>query len=295
MTSFSEQKEETKALTEVEVEHESQLPATIAIEQSKAVQEVQAALVIAKRFPRDENQAFARIMKACQRLILAEQAVYRLPISGQTHEGPSIRLAEVLAQAWGNLKFGIKELSREKGRSHCVAYCWDHETNTSVELEFAVDHWIEVGKKGQPKIKKPITDPVEIDRLIANRGARKLRNCILNVIPGDIVDEAVKACKKTLAKGGGEPLSDRIRKMVAVFQELSISQEMIEERLKHPIDQTTGDEIVELTAIYKSLVDKQAKRSDFFNTGEVDTPKSGLADKLRAEPKPEGGTENEPS
>lgn len=273
-------------VTDIAVERDTEMAiqsAPVAIEQSKAIQEVQAALIIAKRFPRDENQAFARIMKACKRLILAEQAVYRLPISGKTQEGPSIRLAEVLAQAWGNLKFGIKELSRERTRSHCVAYCWDQETNTLVELEFTVDHWIEVGKGNVPKTKRMITDPVEVDRLIANRGARKLRNCILNVIPGDVIDEAVKECKKTLAKGAGEPLSDRIRKMVTAFIELGVSQEMIAERLGHPIDQTTGDEIVDLTAIYKSLIDKQARRAEFFNTGEVEKPVSALNDKLKAE------------
>lgn len=254
------------------------------VEKSKAIQEVQAAFVIAKRFPRDETKAFARIMKSCARLKLAEQALYRLPIGGKNHEGPSIRLAEVLAQAWGNLRFGIKELDREQGRSVCIAYCLDLETNTTVELDFTVDHWIEVGTKGN-KTKKIISDPVEIDRLIANRGARKLRNCILNVIPPDVVDEAVKSCRKTVAGGGGEPLTDRIRRMVTVFAEMSITVEMLEERLGHEIDITTGEEIVELTAIYRSLVDKQAKRSDFFRTGEVSTEKqtSSLADKLRGE------------
>lgn len=280
MTSLINETKEN-ALTEVEVEKEN-LPAMVAIEQSRAVQEVQAALVIAKKFPRDEVAAYSRIMKSCLRITLAEQAVYRLPIGGKTHEGPSIRLAEVLAQAWGNIKFGIKEISRENGKSNCIAYCWDQETNTSSEIEFTVEHWIEVGKAPAPKTKKAVTDPVEIDRLIANRGARKLRNCILNVIPGDIVEEAVKACKKTVANGGGEPLTDRIRKMVAAFQEISVSQQMLEERLKHPIEETTGEEIAELYAICKSIYDKQAKRSEFFNTGEVDKRESKLSEQVKA-------------
>lgn len=259
-------------------------PAAVSIAESKAVQEVQAKLIIAKKFPRDEVDCYNRIMKSCKRILLAEQAIYRLPISGDTKTGPSIRLAEVLIQAWGNASYGIKEISRENGRSHCVAFCWDQQTNTSVESEFTVEHWIEVGKKPNPKVKKPITDPVEIDRLILNRGARRVRNCILGVIPGDVVDDALKACRATLAKGGGEPLSDRIRKMVAAFTELSVSQEMIEERLGHPIDQTTGEEIVDLTGIYKAIVDKQAKRENYFKTGEkvVDETSQSVADKIKA-------------
>lgn len=281
--------DESKAL-ELPSQPQPETHHMVAIEQSKAIQEVQAAFVIAKKFPRDETKSFARIIKSCQRIKLAEQALYRLPISGSTKEGPSIRLAEVVAQAWGNLRFGIKELARESTRSVCIAYCLDLETNTTVELDFTVDHWIEVGKAPNPKVKKPITDPVEIDRLIANRGARKLRNCILNVIPGDIIDEAVKACRKTVAGGGGEPLTDRIRKMVTAFTELSITTEMIEARLGHSVASTTGEEIVDMTSIYRSIVDKQAKRADFFSTGEVEKGVvSSLADKLRGdgnEPKP---------
>lgn len=280
MTSLSDNhKAELATIDEAAVD--DQLPAQVQIEQSKAIQEVQAALVIAKRFPRDEVAAFARIMKACNRLGLAEQAIYALPISGKNHEGPSIRLAEVMAQAWGNIKFGIKEISRTQGRSHCAAYCWDQETNGMSESEFTVDHWIEVGKNGAPKTKKILTDPVEIDRLIANRGARKLRNCILSVMPSDVIDDAMRACRATLAKGGGEPLSDRIRKAVVAFESVAVSKQMLEEYLKHPIEETMGEEIVGLMGIYKSIVDKQAKRADFFKTGEVEKQTSPLAEKLK--------------
>jgi hypothetical protein len=276
-------------MAEQEIEENENLPverapAIVEIQQSRAVQEVQSKLVIAKKFPRDHDVAFASIMKACKRIRLAEQAIYALPIGGTVQKGPSIRLAEVLIQSWGNAAYGIKEISRESGRSHCLAFCHDYETNMSVELEFTAEHWIEVGKKGQPKTKRILTDPVEIDRLIANRGARKVRNCILGVIPGDVVDDALKACKATLAKGDGEPLSDRIRRMLVAFSEHGITKEMIEARLDHPLDQTNGDELVDLQGIYKALVDKQAKRSDYFVTGEKvnDDATQSVADKIKA-------------
>ena len=40
---------------------------TIAIEASRAIAEAQGKLVIAKRFPRDEVQSYAKAMEACQR------------------------------------------------------------------------------------------------------------------------------------------------------------------------------------------------------------------------------------
>ena len=75
----------------------------MAIATTRAAQEVQAAMVIAKKFPRDAIQAEKRILDACKRKLLAENAMYVYPRGGTTIEGPSIRLAEVLAQ---NL-FGI--------------------------------------------------------------------------------------------------------------------------------------------------------------------------------------------
>lgn len=238
--------------------------AMMAIEQSRAVQEVQAALILAKKFPRDQDAAFSRIMIACKRHNLAKVAMYRFPRGGSTIEGPSIRLAEVLAQNYGNLDFGVRELERRNGVSVAESFCWDMETNTRQVKVFEVPHEMVVGTGANKKMKR-LTDPRDIYELVANNGARRLRSCILGVIPGDFVDAAVKACKATLAKGDGETLEDRIRKMLLAFKELGVSQEMIEERMGHKTDITTGEELVELQAIYNALRDKQSKRSDFFN------------------------------
>ena len=77
---------------------------------SRQAQEVQAAMVIAKRFPRDEVESYNRIMQSCKRKSLAESAMYEYPRGGTKVTGPSIRLAEAMAQNWGNLDFGITEL-----------------------------------------------------------------------------------------------------------------------------------------------------------------------------------------
>ena len=103
---------------------------TVTIESSRAVAEAQGKLVIAKNFPRDEVEAYAKAMEACKRKSLAEKATYSYPRAGSTISGPSIRLAEELARCWGNIDFGVKELSQKEGESEMQAYCWDMETNT---------------------------------------------------------------------------------------------------------------------------------------------------------------------
>ena len=86
-------------------------PTTQTTDSARAVAEVQAALVIARMNPRDQRQSMDRILNACCRPKLAETAIYAYSRGGSDIQGPSIRLAEAIAQQWGNIQFGIRELS----------------------------------------------------------------------------------------------------------------------------------------------------------------------------------------
>ena len=55
----------------------------VAIEQSRAVTEAQGKLLLAKQFPRDENQAFNQLMNSCRRKSFAQVALYSFPRGGQ--------------------------------------------------------------------------------------------------------------------------------------------------------------------------------------------------------------------
>ena len=82
------------------------------VAQSRQAQEVQGAIVMARKFPRDKTMAISRIMEDCSRKGLAQKAVYSYPRGGTTVTGPSIRLAETIARAWGNMDCGVVELER---------------------------------------------------------------------------------------------------------------------------------------------------------------------------------------
>lgn len=180
---------------------------------SRQAQEVQGAMVIAKRFPRDEVESFNRIMQSCKRKSLAESAMYEYPRGGTKVSGPSIRLAEAMAQNWGNIDFGITELEQKNGESQVMAYAWDLETNTRQVKIFSVPH-----VRGTKKGNVPLTDPRDVYEMVANQGARRLRSCILGIIPGDVVEAAVKQCEDTLINGEKKPLIDLVRDMAAIFQ-----------------------------------------------------------------------------
>ncbi len=247
----------------------------------RAQAEVQAQIISAKNFPRDPFTAWNRIAASCKRPKLAAQALYAYPRGGETVTGPSIRLAEALAQSWGNVNFGIRELEQREAESTVEAYCTDLETNVTRSVVFQVPHERHT-KKGSYRL----TDPRDVYELVANQGARRVRACILAVIPGDIVDLAVAECKRTQVRGEGEPIEDRIRKMVVAFAEVGVPQEAIEHRLGHALAQTVAEEVVDLLAIYRAIKENFAARHDFFELGGIATEQTkALADKIKGAPK----------
>lgn len=236
------------------------LPAQGAAVSARAASEVQAAMVVAKKFPRDMNQALARILHACKRPTLADKATYEYPRGGETVTGPSIRLAEAMAQAWGNLDFGIVELGQEGGESQVMAYCWDLETNTRQTKVFTVPH-MRFTKKGSYKL----DDPRDVYELVANQGARRLRACILGVIPGDVVEEALVECDKTLANASSKiPLAERITKAVAAIAAYKITTKMLEVKMGHPLAEFTERDVLMIGRLFNSLRDGMVKPEDVF-------------------------------
>ena len=232
----------------------------VTIESSKAIAEAQGKLIIAKNFPRDEHLAYAKVMEACKRRSLAEKAIYSYPRSGSTISGPSIRLAEELARCWGNVDFGIKELSQKDGESEMSAYCWDMETNTMSSQTFVVAH-VRDTKKGQVRL----TEQRDIYENNANMAGRRLRARILAILPPDLVEAAVAECKKTLAGDNDIPIADRINKMVASFAKFGVKIDTLEKRLGRKIDTMTTEDICEYAGIYNSLKDGNSSISDWFD------------------------------
>ena len=238
---------------------------------SRQAQEVQAAMVIAKRFPRDEVEAFNRILLSCKRKSLAESAMYEYPRGGSKVTGPSIRLAEAIAQNWENIDFGITELEQKNGESQVMAYAWDLETNSRQTKIFSVPH-VRSTKKGNA----PLTDPRDIYEMVANQGARRLRSCILGIIPGDVVEAAVKECQKTLVLGSDKPLIDRVRDGIRLFEEkFSVTQEMIEKYIGCKCEAFSENDMIRLNNVYRSLRDGMASREQYFDLPSPEISESG--------------------
>jgi len=252
---------------------------------SREMEEVKGQIFMAKQFPRNVFQAEQRVLDTCKRPALAQVAMYQYPRGGQRVTGPSIRLAEAIAQNWGNLSYGIQELEQREGESVAKAFCWDLETNVRQEKVFTVKHSMKV--KGT--IKK-LEDPRDIYEKVANDGARRLRSCILGVIPGDIIDKAIFQCHETLAGNSQGPLKDRIANALRSYKEQHrVTQEMVEAKFGYNADSFTEYDYVDLINIFNSLKDGLSKVEDWFNKEDAKKQYSGLGDdfKAQAEPKAE--------
>lgn len=246
---------------------------------SREMEEVKGQIFMAKQFPRNIFQAEQRILDSCKRPSLAEVAMYSYPRGGSKVTGPSIRLAEVLAQNWGNISFGIKELEQREGESVAMAYAWDLETNVRQEKVFTVKH----SRQARGKLQK-LTDPRDIYELVASSGARRVRACVLGIIPGDIVDNAVNQCEKTLQGTSDLPLRDRVASMLDYFKETyGVTQEMIEGRFGYNADSFTEIDLVNAKAIINSLKDGMSKKEDWFDKNLKKKQSSGLAESFEKE------------
>lgn len=269
----------TAAIAEFE-KQEAYVPRTIGAEivASREAQEVQVAMIAAKRFPRNNIDAYNKIMTDCTRKTLAEKAMYEYKRGKSFITGPSIHLARALARGWGNLDSGFKVLESSAKESTVMAYCWDLETNYRETKVFTVQH-IRETKDGA----YPLESARDIYEMIANQAARRERSCILSVIPADVVDAAVGQCKATLTGNGKMPVVDMVRALVKNFQEqYSVTKEMLEQYIGCKAEAFSIQSVVRLKNVYNTIRDGSASVEQYFDMSVAAPPQNQQQEAVEA-------------
>lgn len=218
-----------------------------AVEQARAVAEVQAAVIVAQQVPRDMERALAEMRDACGRMSLAEKAFYAVPNRGR---GASIHLASELIRIWGNCEFGVRELRRDdaRGESEVLAWAWDVQANTRSSRSFIQPHQrMKSGKR------EPLVDLNDIYLSNQNTGARAVRECIFKVLPLWYVDEATALCRRTLEQGEGKPLEERRALAAAGFESIGIGLDRLEAKVGRKRGQWTAADVADLAVAYQSI------------------------------------------
>jgi len=239
-----------------------------------ATSEIQGAIMVAMKFPRDEDVAYGTIIKACQRPTFQQKAVYSYPRGGTTISGPSVNLAREFARAWRNIRYGFLVVSETEDSCHVRGYAWDMETNTKIEQDASFKTLIYRKSKGWIK-----PDEREKRELINKHGAIAERNCLLKILPADMVEDVVVEIKKNQAKGIRNDMEQHRKAIVGAFATISVTSEQLEAYLGCRLVEITAEDLMRLREIYTAIHDGSARWSDYQKT---ETPKA---------PKPKTGGE----
>jgi hypothetical protein len=220
----------------------------IVYQQDKAQIDVQIAT--AKAYPRNvtraKNNSVAIVSMGIE---TAKTCTYSVPRGGKSISGPSVHMAKIVAQQWGNLRIEAKVVAVDDTHVTSEAICFDLETNIAIKTQ--VKRSI-VGKSGRFN-----DDMITVTGNAANSIA--LRNAIYAIIPRPVIDEVYNAAKSTITGDISTEVKLKAkRKQVidALKDTYSVSEsEILSSIGKAAIDHVTADDIVVLIGIGTAIKD----------------------------------------
>lgn len=209
--------------------------------------EIDMQISTAKRYPRSYTKFRDRaISMACCDEEIAGSCFYTLPRGGKSITGPSIRLAEIVAACWQNIRVNTRIVSETDRFITAQATCHDMENNVAATVE--VQRRI-TNKNGR----KFNDDMIQMTGNAASSIAR--RNAIFAVVPYSYVREVEKRARET-SIGKAETLVVKRDKMVKHFASMGVKPEQLCRAVeKHGIEDIGLEELLTLRGIATALKD----------------------------------------
>ena len=261
--------------TEIAIKQEETGELAVSGAAAAARYEIESAIIISRKLPRNEDMAFQKLMKATDRTSFAEGAAYSFPRGGAKVEGPSINLAREAARVWGNIRYGLEIVRDDEESRQIKGWAWDLETNVKTTAEDDFKKLIfrknKDGKDGGIWIKP---DERDLRELTFRSGAILMRNCLLNLLPKDLIEDALTRCRETLKKGAEKDPEAARKRLILAFSELNVTPDRLEEYLGHKLAESSPAEIAELRTIYQSIKDGNSTWNEYLNK-EKSGPESG--------------------
>lgn len=252
----------------------------IAAELDRAQVDVQIAT--AHRFPRSIKKfQDDALSMATANHETAASCFYKLPRGGKNIEGPSIRLAEIVASCWGNLRIQARIIG-DDGK-FVVAQCVAHDLEKNVAMSAETRRRV-TNKEG-------VRFNDDMIGVTANAACSiAIRNAIFKVVPKTFVDIVYGQAKK-VAIGTSATLSERREKAFAFFAEkYGVPRERVLKALDRAAIQDVDLADVEtLQGWHTALADNEAELDTVFPPIEENkyAPKAKDPAPARPEPKAE--------
>ncbi len=240
--------------------------------------EIQGALVMAQRFPRDEDEAFSALLKSCRRPAFADGVEYSFPRGDKDITGPTVKLAREAMRIWGNMRSGLEILWDDPGCGTPLApgqrrirgWAWDLETNARAHFEDMFSKLIQ--RKRGDRTEWVIPDERDLRELTFRRGAILVRNAILSLIPPDLIDDAMAIADETLAAEVKTDPDAARKRLLSGFGRLNVTGRMLSKHLGHPAAQCSPAELGDLRAVYASIRDGKTTWAEVTGARPKDAP-----------------------
>lgn len=190
--------------------------------------EVEAQLAAAHRYRRSIT-SFLREATTLATMTqdVAASCIYSLPRAGKALTGPSVRLAELVASAYGNLQIGARIVETTATEIVAQGAAWDVERNVRIVVEARRRI---TGRDGQRFSDDMITVTGNAAASIA------LRNAIFRVVPRSYVDHVYHAAR-SVAVGDARTLDARRTDILDRLGKLGVPRDRVLARLgRHGVD-----------------------------------------------------------
>lgn len=164
--------------------------------------EMDIQIATAKRYPRNITNVLSTIETlATMDKDIAASCFYSLPRDGKNISGPSVRLAEIVASAWGNLRVQARIIGNDGKMITAQGVCHDLETNVAASVE--------VKRKITNKQGKTFSEDMQV--VTGNAAcAIAMRNALFKIVPAAYIKKVIDQAKK-LSVGEGKEF-EQVRK-----------------------------------------------------------------------------------
>jgi outer membrane biosynthesis protein TonB len=283
MTNDKEPTREVQAFGSITAERSAELASVAVATSAKA--EVEAAYIMAMRNPRNEDDARAKIMRACTSPLFAQKARYRKPVGSKQVNGqwvkeyvigPSIRFAEEMLRCWKNVLTQQTAIYDDQHKRIIRITTRDLEANTAYSKEIALEKTVERSSdKGREVLGNRLNSEGKIvhivkateDELTIKESAlasKVIRNNGLRLIPQHIIDEAMAEVERMVKeKITKDPEAER-RAILDGFSRRGVMPSDLERFIGCPSAQFTPDNLVTLRDMLTSIEDGHATWSEYI-------------------------------
>lgn len=189
--------------------------------------EIDTQIATAKAFPRSIKHFIDKTMSiATINEDVAQSCAYALPRGNKILEGPSVRLAEIVVGAYGNIRAGMRVIHNDGKTITAQGICHDLETNTCITLEVKRSILQNEWKNGN-KTGRMITMSEDMQVVTGNAAcAIAFRNAVYKVVPSALIQDIYEKVKE-VAKGTAETLPTRRKKALDYLHSLGVKDDQI--------------------------------------------------------------------